>query len=153
MLALPLVAAYRASARFAPEPLHNRYSHFHRGWVAPDDSARRELNDVDVLPTPKRAAAQSVAINMTPAGAISLTSTDPAPKKSLGFWRDSACFVMLFASLVAVVLLGRAVIHFSPEEALETEFVSSVGGLTPACDSEPGLTPCARCCYEGSSHD
>ena len=31
--ALPSVAKYRASASFQSEPLHNRYSHFHRGWV------------------------------------------------------------------------------------------------------------------------
>ena len=30
---LPNVARYRASAEFAAEPLHNRYSHFHRGWL------------------------------------------------------------------------------------------------------------------------
>ena len=30
---LPSVAKYRASASFKSEPLHNRYSHFHRGWV------------------------------------------------------------------------------------------------------------------------
>ena len=27
------IAAYRASASFRAEPLHARYSHFHRGWV------------------------------------------------------------------------------------------------------------------------
>jgi len=31
------IAAYRATATvptFRPEPLHNRYSHFHTGWIA-----------------------------------------------------------------------------------------------------------------------
>ena len=30
---LPSVEKYRASAAFLKEPLHNRYSHFHRGWA------------------------------------------------------------------------------------------------------------------------
>mmetsp|Transcript_17959 Transcript_17959/g.50644 ORF Transcript_17959/g.50644 Transcript_17959/m.50644 type:complete len:265 (+) Transcript_17959:113-907(+) len=37
--ALPKIAAYRNSDRFSAEPLHNRYSHFHTGWVkAPGDA-------------------------------------------------------------------------------------------------------------------
>ena len=32
VLALPGVAEYRADELFRGEPLHNRYSHYHRGW-------------------------------------------------------------------------------------------------------------------------
>lgn len=30
---LPAIASYRSSLNFKSEPLHNRYSHFHTGWV------------------------------------------------------------------------------------------------------------------------
>ena len=31
--ALPGVQRYRRSPQFLPEPIHNRFSHLHRGWV------------------------------------------------------------------------------------------------------------------------
>lgn len=33
LMDLPEVKAYRNSSNYKPEPLHNRYSHFHTGWV------------------------------------------------------------------------------------------------------------------------
>jgi len=35
---IPEVHAYRQSKRFKVEPLHNRYSHFHEGWVPSNSS-------------------------------------------------------------------------------------------------------------------
>ena len=34
VLLLDGIRQYRASSRFKAEPLHNRYSHFHKGWVS-----------------------------------------------------------------------------------------------------------------------
>lgn len=48
---LPAIAAYRASDRFRAEPLHNRYSHFHTGWVGPEwGSGSSGGSEVDIEP-------------------------------------------------------------------------------------------------------
>ena len=145
VLALPPIAAYRASSRFAAEPLHNVYSQFHRGWLPHANWARR--------PEALAAAAADVTLNVpaTPmAAARTPVLAQPfgaeAAKRRARAWRDGGAFVALLVCLVLLVVIGRAAITFTPEQEAETSL--EIGVAPAACAGEAGVPTCAGCCCE-----
>ena len=106
VLALPRIAAYRSSPGFRAEPLHNRYSHFHRGWVGV-----------------KRAEPDPITFEFA-AGEPSATGRVKRFRKPT-FWRDVLCFVALFAAVALLIVIGQNAIKFTPEQQAEQQlFVS-----------------------------
>lgn len=142
VLALPAIAEYRASAKFVAEPLHNRYSHFHRGWIPPNDWARsgtlaQPAPTLDAgaatPPRPARGAGLLPAeTTTTPAGAVFVFEAGRPPldaatraaherTKRRRMWRDLAVFVGFGACIAILVVIGRNVLEYDPETAAETE--------------------------------
>ena len=132
VLSLPEIAAYRDSARFKPEPMHNRYSQFHRGWLPADPWARRDLSAPALAPTPGRSQPYGPPIHTTPAGAVFITngrapvdegrsSSAYAREKRREQMRDVFAFFCLTVCLIILIAIGRTAITFSPEQEAETE--------------------------------
>ena len=138
VLALPAIAAYKRAA--APEPLHNRYSHFHRGWAPPDDWARRgPLAAPQAAPprTPPRGGnGGGTAVQTMPANAVFVFDNgrplDEAARasherqKRRNLWRDVATFIGFGLCLLLLVAIGRAAIKYDPETLAETQLITSV---------------------------
>ena len=137
VLDLPAISAYRSSARFTPEPFHNLYSQFARGWLPADPWARREVCAPAPEPPPRSAGAAPIDLTIptTPAGAVFLRrSAEPVDDsrgslaqrgdKRRNMLRDVGAFVCLGVCLLLLVLIGRTAISFSPEQEAETEFVT-----------------------------
>ena len=116
--ALPAIAAYRASPQFRAEPLHNRYSHFHRGWV---DGWARTTQPPNFKLSAKFSPLLPKTIEEGSAGSVatsaSTTAIDDvagvreapfAPPAKHRQWRDM--LVLLCAGLIiaGIVAIGRA---------------------------------------------
>jgi glutathione S-transferase len=149
VLRLPTVHEYRASERFKAEPLHNRYSHFHTGWVAPNDWARRGEEPPTLAGAPADAeSGNATTVSQQPPDAVRLkvvVSPAMVAHKERIWRRDAAALVALLACIFVFVLIGRAAIGFSEEHKAETTFVSAPA-RPAACADVTGLQPCADCC-------
>jgi glutathione S-transferase len=142
VLALPRIQAYRSSGGFRAEPVHNRYSHFHRGWAARDPWAREAM---------KRSATNAhLAVDMlrgvSGGGAERFSDTEQRPTKQRRCWRDTAVFVCLSLLVILLIHGASSAIAFNAEQEEETNFALPETITPPACINEPSLAPCASCC-------
>jgi hypothetical protein len=113
--ALPAIAAYRASPQFRAEPLHNRYSHFHRGWV--DGWARTtqppnfKLSAKFKPNTIEEGSAGSVATSSITAAIDDVADVRVAlfarPAKHRR-WRDMLVLICAGLIIAGIVAIGRA---------------------------------------------
>lgn len=109
--ALPAIAQYRQGSSFRPEPLHNRYSHFHRGWL--DGSARKLVEDASAkaghtLGDP----AEDSAIKLDVA-TVRAAYRPGARAHTVRDWLVLLCVIVFLALLV---LLGHAAIPAGPAQ-------------------------------------
>ena len=95
---LPAVAAYHQSERFKAEPLHNRYAHFHCGWL---HSAEKYYTQRHYTPRSAGEAKKS---------------------RRRELCRDILALVLLLGVLGAMMAVGRTAIEFHElEEHVEQE--------------------------------
>ena len=142
VLALPKVCSYRQSS-FKAEPLHNRYSHFHKGWVGPNAFAARMLQE-----NTSSAASADKSIDVPEYPGANVTP-----------WRDVLIFAAICAVFVLLLFGSRATIHFSQGHDAETSFAMHAGqvqetaatiasGIPPNCSdvNSTVVVPCGNCC-------
>jgi len=127
--ALAGVSAYRQGPTFQAEPLHNVYSHFHRGWVGAK------------LQTPVP---------------VAMPEKHVQPRTWRSTCRDVVVMGVLLLVMMALCLLAKHAIQFNEleadiEQVGEEIVMDFVDSSIPCADDPESVSFCnACCCGEGS---